>query len=151
MSKYEEIAVDNFKQGYNCAQSVLLAFADELGLDCDLAIKLGSSFGGGMGRLREVCGAISSMFMIAGIVKGYTSPNNDLEKEKHYRLIQDLADKFKNEFGTINCAQLLNLDNSDKFSPIPSKRTEIYYNERPCEKFIAFVSKLINDEILSNR
>ena len=97
MGIYSEKAVNNFKSGYNCAQSVFLAFAEDFGFDKETALKLSSSFGGGMGRLREVCGAVSSMFAIAGLKYGYTSPNDDEAKAKHYELIQALAEKFKSK------------------------------------------------------
>lgn len=148
MGIYSEKAVNNFKQGYNCAQSVFLAFAEDFGFDKETALKLSSSFGGGMGRLREVCGAVSSMFAICGLKDGYTSPSNDDEKAKHYERIQNLAQKFESEFGSIICRKLLNLsDGAD--SPIPSKRTEEYYQARPCEDFIKFASELIENEILN--
>ena len=95
MGIYSNKAVENFKLGYNCAQSVFLAFAEDLGFDSDTALKLSSSFGGGMGRLREVCGAVSSMFAIAGLKEGYTSPNDDEKKALHYERIQNLAKIFK--------------------------------------------------------
>ena len=95
MREHEQKARELFTSGYNCAQSTFCAFADDLGLDFETALKLSSSFGGGMGRLREVCGAVSAMFMIAGLKHGYTTNNDDLIKEKHYQLIQNLAQKFK--------------------------------------------------------
>lgn len=147
MGIYSEKAVKNFKSGYNCAQSVFLAFAKEFGFDDDTALKLSSSFGGGMGRLREVCGAVSSIFAIAGLKYGYTSPNNDEIKAKHYELIQSLAEKFKDKYGTIVCRDLLELpEGSD--SPTPSKRTEEYYQTRPCEAFVRFAAEIIEQELL---
>lgn len=148
MGIYSERAVNNFKLGYNCAQSVFLAFAEDFGLDKKTALKLSSSFGGGMGRLREVCGAVSSMFAIAGLKDGYISPDDDELKAKHYTLIQNLADTFKSKYGTIICRELLDLpDGSD--SPIPTKRSEAYYQSRPCENFVRFASEIIEQEILS--
>ena len=147
MSIYSKKAVENFKSGYNCAQSVFLAFADEFNIDKETALKLSSSFGGGMGRLREVCGAVSSMFAIAGLKHGYTSNNDDVAKTKHYELIQSLAQDFKEEFGTIICRELLNLPQGAD-SPIPSKRTEEYYQERPCEDFIKYASEIIEKRLL---
>ena len=147
MEKYSDIAVNNFKSGYNCAQSVLLAFADKLNLDKSTALKLSSSFGGGMGRLREVCGAVSMMFLIAGLKSGYTEPNNDEIKAQHYERIQELAQKFKLKHNTIICRELLGLpDGAD--SPIPSKRTEEYYQTRPCEHFIKTAAEIIESEFL---
>ena len=145
--KYSDLAVNNFKSGYNCAQAVFLAFAQECGIDDDTALKLSSSFGGGMGRLREVCGAVSSMFAVAGLKKGYTTPNDDDIKAKHYELIQSLAEKFKSKYGTIICRELLNLP-SGSDSPIPSKRTEEYYKTRPCEEFVRFAAEIIEQNIL---
>jgi C_GCAxxG_C_C family probable redox protein len=127
-------AKQNFEFGYNCAQSVFLTYAKDFGLDDKTALKLTSSFGGGMGRLREVCGAVSAMFMLAGLKCGYTDNNNDELKAKHYELIQKMAKEFKKRNGTIICRELLGLDGED--NPIPSKRTEQYYKERPCAKFI---------------
>ena len=147
MGVYSEKAANNFREGYNCAQSVLLAFANKVGLKEDEALKLASSFGGGMGRLREVCGAVSAMFMIAGILKGYTEPNNDIVKANHYKLIQDLVAEFKLKHGTIICRELLGLDGTE-FSPIPSARTDEYYKERPCEEFIKCAAEIVEDELL---
>ena len=147
MGIYSEKAVNNFKSGYNCAQSVFLAFAEDFGFDKETALKLSSSFGGGMGRLREVCGAVSSMFAIAGLKYGYTSPNDDEAKAKHYELIQALAEKFKSKYRTIICRELLDLPEGAD-SPIPSKRTEEYYQTRPCEAFIRYASEIIENELL---
>ncbi len=148
MGIYADKAVNNFKMGYNCAQSVFLAFAEELGFDKDTALKLSSSFGGGMGRLREVCGAVTTMFAIAGLKEGYTEPDNDETKTKHYTRIQALAEKFRNKHDTIICRELLDLPQGAD-TPIPSKRTEAYYQERPCEHFIRSAAEIIEQEILN--
>ena len=145
--RHSDIAVENFKKGYNCAQSVFLAFAKDIGFDDRTALKLSSSFGGGMGRLREVCGAVSSMFAIAGLKDGYTSPNDDEAKAKHYALIQSLAEEFKTKHGTIICRELLDLpEGADE--PTPSERTEQYYQERPCENFIRTAAEIIETRFL---
>lgn len=147
MGIYSDKAVNNFKAGYNCAQSVFLAFADVVGFDNETALKLSSSFGGGMGRLREVCGAVSSMFALAGLLKGYIEPNNDELKAEHYARIQALAEKFKSKHKTIICRELLGLpEGADE--PTPSKRTEQYYQERPCEYFIRTAAEIIERELL---
>ena len=109
MTTHEQQARKYFTDGYNCAQSVFLAYAKEYGFDKDTALKLSSSFGGGMGRLREVCGAVSAMFMIAGLKYGYTQNNNDEIKAKHYKFIQTLAHEFQNQNGSIICKELLDL------------------------------------------
>jgi len=147
MKDYEKKARELFTSGYNCAQSTFCAFADDIGIDFETALKLSSSFGGGMGRLREVCGAVSAMFMIAGLKYGYTSNNDDITKEKHYQLIQNLAEEFKKQNKTIICRELLGLpDGAD--SPTPSKRTENYYQERPCEDIVASAAKIIKEKLI---
>ena len=147
MSLRSQKSVQIFKEGYNCAQSVLGAFCDEIGMEFEDTMKLASSFGGGMGRMREVCGAVSALFMIAGMKYGYTTPNDDITKEKHYALIQKLADKFKQKYGTIICRELLNTE--DK-SPKPSSRTEEYYASRPCEEFIKTSTEIADELLQSN-
>ena len=139
-------AEDLFKQGYNCAQSVFCANCDKVGIDFETGLKLASSFGGGMGRLREVCGAVSAMFMLIGLKQGYTSPNDDIAKEKHYAKVQKLAQKFEDKFGSIICRDLLGLPDG-KSEAKPSERTEQYYKERPCEEFIKYASELIQQEL----
>lgn len=147
MVNYSEEAAKNFREGYNCSQSVLLAFSERVGLDKDTCLKLASSFGGGMGRLREVCGAVSAMFMVAGILKGYTSPNDDIAKAGHYKLIQELAGRFRDKFGSIVCRDLLGLE-TERDSYVPSVRTAEYYEKRPCEKCISYAAEIIASELL---
>ena len=137
-------AKELFEDGYNCTQSVFCAFCEDFGIDFETGLKLSSSFGGGMGKLREVCGAVSAMFMIAGLKYGYTSNNDDEAKAAHYKRIQNLAEKFKEKYGTIICRELLGLD-SDGY--IPAKRTQEYYKTRPCGDIVAYAAKIISDEI----
>ena len=132
-------AEELFLSGYNCAQSVFCAFCEDFGIDFEVGLKMTSSMGGGMGRLREVCGAVSSMFLLVGLKRGYIENNNDEIKANHYKLIQDLADEFKNEFGSILCRDLLG---EGRGSYIPDKRTEEYYKTRPCAEFIKYAAKL---------
>lgn len=143
--KNSQIAANNFKNGYNCAQAVFLTYAKYFGIEKNIALKISSSFGGGMGRLREVCGAVSAMFMIAGLAKGYIENNNDTIKANHYKRIQTLAQKFKDKYGTIICRELLDESISEDSSYIPSKRTEQYYKTRPCEKFVKEVCDILDD------
>ena len=130
MSVKSEKAKELFKQGYNCCQSVLGVFCEELGLDFDTAMKLASSFGGGMGRMREVCGTVSGMFMAAGLAFA-SSSDSASEKGEHYKRIQELAKRFKDKNGSIICKELLQGVESST-SPTPSERTETYYKKRPC-------------------
>ncbi|MCQ2738705.1 MAG: C-GCAxxG-C-C family protein [bacterium] len=136
-----EKSVEYFKQGYNCSQAVFAVYAPMFGIDEKTALKLSSSFGGGMGRLREVCGAVTAMFAIAGLAKG-TSAVDDITKAKLYSLIQSMAKEFKNEYGTIICRELLKLE-SPQSSPEPTKRTEDFYKTRPCEYFIKTACEII--------
>ena len=146
MKTNEQTAREYFTSGYNCAQSVFLTYAEKYGFDKATALKLSSSFGGGMGRMREVCGAVSAMFMIAGLENDYTENNNDEIKAEHYTRIQNLANEFKKKNGTIICRELLGVDADD--NPIPSKRTSQYYEERPCEEFIADACKILDEFII---
>ncbi|EDR97497.1 C-GCAxxG-C-C family protein [Anaerostipes caccae] len=109
-SQYAQKAMNLFKEGYNCSQSVFLAFKDLYGIDRHTALKLSSSFGGGMGRLREVCGSVSGMFLTAGILYGYDSPKDRSSKTEHYKRIQELARSFEELNGSIVCRELLGLD-----------------------------------------
>jgi len=110
-------------------------------------MKLASSFGGGMGRLREVCGAVSAMFMVAGLLKGYEIAGDDIGKTRQYQLVQQLAKEFKNQHGTIICRELLGLSGED--NPTPSKRTAQYYAERPCAEFIKTAAEIIENKLLN--
>ena len=119
-----------FKSGYNCSQSVLGVFCEELGLDFKTAMKISSSFGGGMGRMREVCGAVTGMFMAAGLMYSSSDASN-ANKTAQYKIVQELAQKFKDKNGSIICRELLEgIENSS--SPVPSERTQEYYKKRPC-------------------
>ena len=140
---HQEQAEQNFLAGYNCAQSVLLAFADDLGLEKEFALRLSSSFGGGMGRLREVCGAVSAMLMAAGLLYGYTAPNDDQAKAAHYALVQELAGRFRAQYGAILCRELLGRAGAE--SPIPEKRTETYYTQRPCARFVGGAARILEE------
>ena len=120
-----------FEQGYTCAQAVLGAYAEELGLDWKTAMRLASPFGGGMGRMREVCGAVSGMLMAAGLKYGYADPKDREEKKRTYQMTQELAGRFREINGSIVCRELLGLDGRDR-SPEPSERTAEYYRKRPC-------------------
>jgi C_GCAxxG_C_C family probable redox protein len=148
LSKHSGLARELFKNGYNCSQSVFAAFCDETGMDMDTALKISSSFGGGMGRLREVCGAVSAMFMVAGIKYGYADPQNDAAKAEHYQLIQMLASRFKEHNDSIICRELLGLQGAD--SPVPQERTDEYYQTRPCEQLVGNAAEIL-DELISNR
>lgn len=130
-----EIARENFKKGYNCAQAVLMAFAPDIGLPEETALLMAASFGGGMGRLREVCGAVSAMFMVSGMRDGYMDPKDAAAKRDHYARIQKLAAQFKEENGSYICRELLGRP-AGADTPIPAPRTGEYYQKRPCAELV---------------
>ncbi|RII35516.1 C_GCAxxG_C_C family protein [Clostridium chromiireducens] len=148
MDNIRKRAMELFKQGYNCSQSVFGAFCEECDMDFDTALKLSSSFGGGMGRLREVCGAVSGMFMVAGMKYGYSDPKDSLSKAEHYKRIQELAEQFKEKNGSIVCRELLGLS-TQKESYIPEERTAEYYKKRPCAEIVGDAAEIIYKFITS--
>lgn len=143
---HAEKAKTYFEQGYNCAQAVTLAFADEMGLEVDEAAKMASSFGGGLGRLREICGCVSGMALAAGAIYGYSDPKAKEEKADHYALIQKLVGEFKERNGSIICRELLSGINNDT-SPVPEDRTESYYKKRPCAQLAYIAAEILGHEI----
>ncbi|MCL1972930.1 MAG: C-GCAxxG-C-C family protein [Endomicrobia bacterium] len=137
MNKAEH-AKENYLKGYNCAQSVILAFADDLSLDKETALRMSSSFGAGMGGLREVCGAVSAAFMIIGLKHGYSDIKNQEHKKKLYSLIQETAKKFEKENGSIVCAELLGLKEN-------CQNTEKKTKKRPCYELVFDAAKIISE------
>lgn len=134
MSEKAEKAKELFKQGYNCSQAVLGVFCEELGMDFETAMKIACSFGGGMGRMREVCGTVSGMFMAAGLAYASAS-DSPVEKGEHYKRVQELAKRFREKNGSIICRELLQGVESST-APKPSERTETYYKKRPCVELV---------------
>jgi C_GCAxxG_C_C family probable redox protein len=139
----------NFLKGYNCSQSIVLAFSDMLPVDEELLSKLASSFGGGMGRLREVCGSVSGMFMVAGMLYGYDGPETGQVKADHYARIQELARRFEEKHGSIVCREMLGLS-VKREAPTPEARTEAYYKKRPCAEIIGDAAEILDQYIKEN-
>ena len=139
---HREKAAELFLQGYNCAQAMMVAYCDVTGLTPEFAAKLSSSFGGGMGRMREVCGAVSGMLMVAGLVYGYDAPGDDVSKKAHYHLVQHLAGKFREEAGSIVCREILKNPPSD---PNPTPRTAEFYKTRPCARMLTLAAGILDD------
>ena len=139
-------AAELFLNGYNCAQAVAVAFCDVTGLEEKFSAKMVSSFGGGMGRLREVCGAVSGMFFVLGTIYGYDTPD-DVRKKELYTQVQELAEKFREECGHIVCREILNNPPSD---PNPSPRTAEYYAQRPCARMVYTAAKLMEEFIAAH-
>ena len=148
-SYYGQKAKKLFLEGYNCSQSVFLAFEDKYDMDHSMAMKLSSSFGGGMGRLREVCGAVSGMFMVAGLLYGYDEPKNFEAKSEHYARIQELADEYRERNGSIVCREILGLGKG-KADPVPSRRTKEYYQKRPFPDLVAMAAAIMEEYIREN-
>ena len=142
-----EKAAELFLNGYNCAQAVAVAFCDVTGMEEKAAAKLASSFGGGMGRMREVCGAVSGMLMVAGILYGYDATDDDGAKMAHYALVQDLAGQFRDQVGSIVCREILKNPPSD---PSPTPRTEEFYKMRPCARMVYLATEIMDNYIANH-
>ena len=145
-----EIAAANFSTGMNCAQAVLLSFSEETGLDKETLLKLALPFGGGMGRMRLTCGAVTGMIMAYGLIKGVgTTPTHD-EKMDNYKGVQELCNEFKSlNRGTIICAELLGLKEPEG-TYVPEERTEEYYKKRPCGEMCAIAADLLDNYLKEN-
>lgn len=136
-----------FRDGYNCCQSVLLAYQDIIGLPEEEIARLSSGFGGGMGRLREVCGAMSAMTFISGVLKPAVNPGNLDERTANYALVQKFAERFRAEQGSIVCREILQIRADQKEPPAPSIRTAEWYTKRPCERIIGAAARIIAEEM----
>ena len=137
IQKRVERAKELFHQGFNCSQAVFAACADIYGIEDEaLALRLAASFGGGIGRMRQTCGAACGMFLLAGLQNGSAIPGDAEGKKNNYTLVQDLAAKFKNENGSLICAELLGIAPKPQ-TPTPEARTEAYYQKRPCVEMVA--------------
>ncbi len=133
-----------FRQGYNCSQSVVGAFCEEIGLPLDVAMRLASSFGGGMGGLREYCGAVTGMYLVAGILFGYSEADDYTNKKAHYARIRTLSQRFIEKHGTTCCRDLLKaLPGKLQQDPLP--RTEEYYQIRPCIRFVETAAEILEE------
>ena len=134
-------AAELFLGGYNCAQSVAVAFCDITGLEEKTTARMVSAFGGGMGRLREVCGAVSGMLFVLSSLYGYDTPGDDESKKVLYGQVQELAAAFREANGTIICRELLDHPSTD---PNPSPRTAEFYAVRPCARFVLTAGELMD-------
>lgn len=146
MQNYAEQAHENFKRGYSCSQAVACSFARELGMpEADIA-RMVSCFGGGMGKLREVCGAVSGALFVMGALKGYDDPEASEEKAALYARVQEFAARFRAEHATIICRELLQnvaVRNADSSAPDP--RTEEYYRVRPCVRYVESAARILGE------
>ena len=140
-------AMDLFRQGYNCSQSVFASCADLYGIeDNELALRLSASFGGGIGRMRQTCGAACGMFLLEGLRSGSAKQGDHEGKAANYANVQALAQKFKDEHGSLICAELLGLAKvQTDTKPQPEARTETYYKKRPCVEMVGNAVRMFLD------
>ncbi len=139
-----EKAIALFKSGFNCSQSVVAAYADMYGFTEEQALKMSASFGGGIGRMRQTCGAACGMFLLAGLENGATAGADREGKAANYALVQQLAEEFKKRNGSLNCAELLGLKQPEG-STMPEARTEQYYAKRPCSKMVEEAARIFGE------
>ena len=137
-----EKAVELFKEGFNCSQAVVGAFADKYGFTREQALKMSASFGGGIGRMRETGGAACGLFMLAGLETGSTDGADRDGKATNYALVQELAEEFKQRNGALRCADLLGLSKKEPIVSTPEARTNQYYAKRPCVKMVEEAARI---------
>jgi len=137
-----EKAVALFKEGFNCSQSVVAAFADQYGFTHKQALRMSASFGGGIGRMRETCGAACGLFMLAGLETGAVEGADRDGKARNYAVVQELAEEFKRRNGALKCADLLGLSKKEPVVSTPEARTAQYYAKRPCVKMVEEAARI---------
>lgn len=144
-------AEEYFKAGYNCAQAVVMAFDDVMGMSQEDLAKMIAPFGGGMGRMREVCGTVSGMAFVAGAIAPSADPKNLEERKNNYALVQHFAEEFRRENGDIVCRRLLGLEPIEerKETPMPSERTAEYYRKRPCSEYVGCAARIVAEYLNS--
>lgn len=147
MSERSEKAVALFKSGASCAQAVVAAYADLFGLDQEMAMRVAGGLGGGVGRMREVCGVVLGMAILAGLKAGNRTPEDQEGKKAAYELVQKMAKIYKEEYGSIVCKQLLGLEKPEG-SPVPEARTPTYYKKRPCAEMVGFGARIVDRVLL---
>lgn len=147
MQSRVEKAVELFESGFNCCQSVFAAYADLFGMDTQAALKLSSGMGAGVGRMREICGTVSAMALLAGMKQGNTDPENMEAKTEIYELVRNMSGRFREENGSIICRELLGILKQEE-SARPSERTKEYYAVRPCARLVASAAKIVEDMLL---
>ena len=150
MEERIEKAVALFKEGYNCSQAVVTAFADIYGFTNEQALKMSASFGGGIGRMRQTCGAACGLFMLAGLETGCTDGKDREGKEANYKVVQELAEEFRKRNGSLICAELLGLAKTAPTPTTPEARTAEYYKKRPCVKMVEEAARIWSEFLSTN-
>lgn len=143
MSERTQRAVELFKSGFNCSQSVFAAFAGEFGMDEETALKVSAGLGGGVGRAREVCGAVSGAAMLVGFKYGATDGDDTEAKQRCYQVVQQIIAEFKENNPSIVCRELLELNEKVNTDPKPEARTEQYYKKRPCVQLVEDAARAV--------
>ncbi len=151
MSERVVKAKENFLKGYNCAQSVLVAFADLLGMTEEEAARISSPFGAGFGRMREVCGTVSAMTMVLGYFEGNADSADQAGKTRIYARERELIALFLKDQKSIVCREILGLEKGQEEPPAPSERTLAYYESRPCLGCVETAARIIENEILGKQ
>ncbi len=147
--EYAVRAMNYFKEGYNCSQSVVLAFSPLIGIEADRLLRLASSFGGGFARMREVCGAVSGMSIVIGALYGYSNPKDKSAKTEHYARIQQVIREFAGLTGSMLCHEMLGFGKGGE-THVPEDRTAEYYKKRPCVKVIGIAAAITAAYIREN-
>jgi len=147
MSRYSDRAVELFRQGFNCSQSVFAAFCDKFDMDEQTALRVSAGLGGGVGRMREVCGAVSGAAMVAGMKYGAVRGDDREKKSLTYKKVQEIAAEFKKTNPSIVCRELLGLSSAAPMSPDAAKRTDAYYKKRPCVQIVEDAAKAVEKVI----
>lgn len=145
MESRVEDAVKRFEEGYNCCQAIFATYADLFGIDNQTALKLSSPMGGGVARMREICGAVSGMVMIEGLMNGNTDPADKQAQGRTYETARVMCDRFKEENGSILCRDLIGQKREQ--SAVPSERTPEYYAKRPCSAIVASAARILEQEL----
>ena len=149
-SKIEK-AVELFKEGYNCSQAVVVAYAEDYGFTREQALKMAASFGGGIGRMRQTGGAACGLFLVAGLETGCTEGRNPEGKEVNYKVVQQLAEEFRKRNGSLICAELLGLAKNAPTPTTPDARNGEYYKKRPCVKMVEEAARIWCEYLESNK
>lgn len=144
-----EKAKELFKSGYNCAQAVAGAYSDLFGMDNTEAMRFAEGFGGGMGRMRMTCGAVTAMFMLAGLKMSKGEANDTDTRTEIYQKVRDMAAEFEGNNGSIVCADLLGLNKAEE-SAKPEERTAAYYKKRPCVECVGECAEIVEKYLLND-
>lgn len=151
MSDRTEKAVELFKSGFNCSQSVFAAYADIFGMDEETALKVSAGLGGGVGRSREVCGAVCGAAMLAGLACGATEGGDREGKQHCYEVVREIMDEFKKTNGSVICRELLGLENGKNTGAGPEERTPEYYKKRPCVRLVEDAALAVEKVLLKEK